>query len=305
MKHSKGKRSDSQRVLDAASDLAVKVRADRILIVANSGLNRASVQMLNSVCPALVVTRSRNFLRGIESIGVQRLNFDFNVDDVAYFERVQQGIILGMEGGYIRRGSRLVCLTCVFERRGVDTVLVVDTSNGFEGFDPVNVAALAGDLPLEVVRTALDLAIDIGKEGREGDPVGTLFVIGDSERVMANSRTMIFDPFRGYSEREKNICNTDVWEGIKEVALMDGAFVVQADGVILSGGRYITSDVKGLTLPKGLGARHVAAASITKNTRSIAVAISESTGIVRAFKGGEIVIRIDPSRRRLHQVRRR
>ena len=305
MQQSRRKRSSSQTVLDTAADLAAQVRADRILIVANSGLNRDSVQALNDVCPTLVVTRSRNFLKGIEAIGVRRLNFDFNVDDVAYFERVRQGIILGMEGGYIRRGSRLVCLTCVFERRGVDTVLVVDTSNGFEGFDPENVAALAGDLPLEVVRAVLDLAVDIGKEGREGDPVGTLFVIGDSERVMDSSRTMIFDPFRGYSEREKNICNTDVWEGIKEVALMDGAFIVQDDGAILSAGRYITADVKGLTLPKGLGARHVAAASITKNTRSIAVAISESTGTVRAFKRGEIVIRIDPPRRRLRHDRRR
>ena len=82
-------------------------------------------------------------------------------------------------------------------------------------------------------------AVDIGREGREGEPVGALFVIGDSERVLANSRVMTFDPFRGYSEREKNICNPDIREGVKEVALMDGAFVIQHDGVILSGCRYL------------------------------------------------------------------
>ncbi len=86
---------------------------------------------------------------------------------------------------------------------------------------------------------------------------------------------------------------------------MDGAFIVQDDGVILSAGRYISSEVKGLTLPKGLGARHVAAASISKNTRAIALAVSETTGTVRAFKRGNIVLRIDPPRRRLKQDRRR
>jgi len=75
--------------------------------------------------------------------------------------------------------------------------------------------------------------------------------------------------------------------------------------VILSAGRYISSDVKGLTLPKGLGARHVAAASITKNTRAIAIAVSESTGTVRAFRRGNIVMHITPSKRRTRQDRRR
>ena len=79
---------------------------------------------------------------------------------------------------------------------------------------------------------------------------------------------------------------------------MDGAFIVQDDGVVLSGCRYITADVKGLTIPKGLGARHVAAASISRYTDAIAVAVSESTGTVRAFKSGQIVLTLrQPNRR--------
>ena len=116
---------------------------------------------------------------------------------------------------------------------------------------------------------------------------------------------MTFDPFRGYSDKEKNICNPDVHEGVKEVSLMDGAFIIREDGVILSGGRYISASVRGLTLPKGLGARHVAAAAITKTTRAIALAVSESTGTVRAFKQGKIVLQINAPRRRIEQDRRR
>lgn len=296
---SKKKWPNSQAMLKVAGDLAEEVRADLILLVADSGVSRAAVQALNEVCQTFVVTRNNRFLKGIEAVGVRRMHFDFDADDLAHFERVRQGITLGMEGGYIPGGSRLVCLSSLVERRGVDALVVVDTPRRGEDFHPENVAALAGDLPIEVVRAVLDLSVDIGQQGREGKPVGTLFVIGDSERVMANSRPMTFDPFRGYSEREKNICNADIREAVKEVALMDGAFIVQEDGVILSGGRYITADVKGLVLPKGLGARHVAAAAITKHTAAIVVAISESTGIVRAFRGGEIVLTRAPHRRRL------
>ncbi|MDP6038023.1 MAG: diadenylate cyclase [Candidatus Latescibacteria bacterium] len=298
-------KNHTQALLTMATNLAHDIRADMILLVADSGIGRAAVQTLNTVCQTLVVTRSKGFLAGIEETGVQRLSYDYGLDDASHFERVRQCIILGMEGGYIRRGNRLVCLARMIAPRGVDAMMVVNTNMGFEGYDPIKIAALAGDMPLEVVKTALDLAVDIGQEGREGEPVGTLFVVGDSERVLHHSRSMTFDPFRGYSEREKNISNPDIHEGVKEVALMDGAFIIQEDGVILSGGRYISADVQGLVLPKGLGARHVAAASITKTTRAIALAVSESTGTVRAFKRGEIVLQLNPHRRRIKHERRR
>lgn len=305
MAKSASNRNHTQSLLQVATNLAHELRADMIVLVADSGIGRTAVVELNTSCQVLVVTRSKRFLSGIEESGVQRLSYDYGMDDVAHFQRVRQCVIVGMEGGYIKRGDRLVCLVRTLAPRGVDAVMVVDTSMGFEGYDPVKISALAGDLPLEVVKTAIDIAVDIGQEGREGEPVGTLLVIGDSERVLRHSRSMTFDPFRGYSEREKNICNPDVHEGVKEVALMDGAFIIQDDGVILSGGRYISADVQGLVLPKGLGARHVAAASITKTTRAIALAVSESTGTVRAFKRGEIVLQVNPHRRRIKHDRRR
>lgn len=286
-------------LLASSRDLADKVKADLILIVTDSAVTRKAVEDLNRSTQVLVVTSSDRFLRGVEATGVWRLHYDANVDDTSHFERVRTGIVLGMEGGYILRGSRLICLTGMADRRGLDSVVVVDTSRGFEGYHPDSIAELAGDLPIEVVRSLLDIAVDLGREGREGDPVGALFVMGDADKVLRHSRPMTFDPFRGYSEREKNITNPDIREGIKEVALMDGAFIIQDDGVVLTAGRYISSDVKGLMLPKGLGARHVAAASITKNTRAIALAVSETSGTVRAFKRGEIVLRVDPPRRRL------
>lgn len=297
MAKSRKKPSPISAVLEVAADLAQQLQADKILVMAEVGVRREAILALHQVCSTLVVTQNKRFLVGIEDFGIGRLTFDFDVDGMANVEWVRQAIILGMEGGFIQRGSLVICVTHLLESRGVDSVVAVDTSRGFEGFYPDSVAALAGDYPIEVVKAALDLAVDIGQEGREGDPIGALFVIGDSERVLTHSRTMTFDPFRGYSEREKNICNADNREGIKEVARMDGAFVIQDHGVVVSGSRYISADVQGLVLPKGLGARHVAAASITKHTRAIAIAVSQSTGVVRAFKEGKIVLRVDPSRR--------
>ena len=62
---------------------------------------------------------------------------------------------------------------------------------------------------------------------------------------------------------------------------------------VISAARYINSDSQGINLPLGLGSRHVAAAAITRRTKSIAVVVSESS-VVRVFSRGQIVAEIIP-----------
>jgi DNA integrity scanning protein DisA with diadenylate cyclase activity len=51
-------------------------------------------------------------------------------------------------------------------------------------------------------------------------------------------------------------------------------------------------------IPLGLGARHAAAASITATTRSIALVVSQTSGAVRLFKEGNIVLELHQTARR-------
>jgi len=83
-------------------------------------------------------------------------------------------------------------------------------------------------------------------------------------------------------------------ETVKELAQLDGAFVVANDGTFVSAGRYIDVDVSAPEnfLP-GLGARHAAAASISRETKAIAVVVSQSS-IVRVFARGEVRAEIIP-----------
>ncbi len=47
----------------------------------------------------------------------------------------------------------------------------------------------------------------------------------------------------------------------------------------------------------GLGSRHFAGAAISKNTKAISVVVSQSSGTVRIFQNGEVVLRIEPLER--------
>ena len=77
-----------------------------------------------------------------------------------------------------------------------------------------------------------------------------------------------------------------------EFAQLDGVFVLDEDGIIVSAGRYLEVSVKDLKIAKGFGARHLACAAITRETEAIAVVVSES-GDIRVYKDGEEILVID------------
>jgi diadenylate cyclase len=143
------------------------------------------------------------------------------------------------------------------------------------------------------LRRVVNLAVEIAREGREGRKIGTLFVVGDSEAVLRHSRPMILDPLYGHPHESKRIEDPDLRETLKELAQLDGAFVVSDEGVVLSAALYIDATSDHLRLPLGLGSRHVAAASVSSRTEAVAVAVSESS-TVRMFDDGELVAEIVP-----------
>jgi diadenylate cyclase len=143
------------------------------------------------------------------------------------------------------------------------------------------------------LRRVVNLAVEIAREGREGRKIGTLFVVGDSEAVLGRSRPMVLDPLYGHPHESKRIEDPNLRETLKELAQLDGAFVVSDEGVVLSGARYIDAPSGHLEMPLGLGSRHVAAASVSSRTEAVAVAVSESS-TVRMFDDGELVAEIVP-----------
>lgn len=137
------------------------------------------------------------------------------------------------------------------------------------------------------------LAVEIAREGREGRKIGAMFVVADADATLQHSRCLILDPLWHHPADRKRIDDPNLRETVKELAQLDGAFIVSDDGVVLSACRYISASAAGIELPLGLGSRHMAAASITKQTKAIAVVVSESA-VVRIFDEGELISEIIP-----------
>ncbi len=146
---------------------------------------------------------------------------------------------------------------------------------------------------LKTLEEVIILAVEIAREGREGRRIGTMFVVSDSERVLKHSQSLILDPLFGHPNERKRLADTDMRETVKELAQLDGAFVISDDGIVISACRYLDASTDGIKIPLGFGGRHIAAASITRATNAVGVVVSESA-VVRVFDDGELVSEIIP-----------
>jgi PKD repeat protein len=149
------------------------------------------------------------------------------------------------------------------------------------------------DVDPAVLDSIIQVAVEIAREGREGQAVGTAFVVGDTTSVLDHSKQLILNPFQGHDETARQITDPGIRGHIKEFAQLDGAFVVTGTGMVEAAGRYITVDMSQVNLPGGMGSRHLSVASITRVTRSIGVVVSQSGGLISIFKGGKIVYTIN------------
>jgi mannitol/fructose-specific phosphotransferase system IIA component (Ntr-type) len=202
------------------------------------------------------------------------------------------GILLALSRGFISKEDKVVCVSGGGSGANFDTIVCVDIALEYEFFFLTTQNLLPPDIKPEVFERVIGLAGEIAVEGREGKAVGTIFVLGDTNSVNANVRQLIINPFRGYSEAERNVLDPGLVETIKEFSAIDGAFIITGDGVILSAGSYLRPLATEAhdALPGGFGARHAAAAGITGCTQALAITISESTGMVNVFKNGAIML---------------
>lgn len=148
------------------------------------------------------------------------------------------------------------------------------------------------DVKEEVFDAVFHICTEISIEGREGKSVGTTFLLGDADNVMAKSRQISLNAFEGQKPESRSITNQDIKENIKEFAQLDGAFVIDGNGYIEAQSRYITVDTSNVTLPKGMGTRHNSVAAMTQVTNAVGIVVSQSGGGLTIFKNGMILKKI-------------
>jgi len=261
--------------------LAQMEKASIIYVITDT--SRIVEKLRKGGTPLLVATANKKLYNKMQRSGIKTRKIVYPMRSIDVLTETKNQLLEAYAEGLIKSSDSVFCVIA----NKMDALIMFNPKD-------IGIAQLKkemkGRIKIVVAEAVLGLAFEIMKEGREGKNVGTLFIVGDTEKVMENSRQVIINPFKGHDEESRNILNKGSWETLKEFALLDGAFIVRRDGVVVSAGRYININWD-ITLQGGLGGRHLAAASITKGTKAIAVAVSASS-IIRIFKDGRIIFKI-------------
>ena len=200
--------------------------------------------------------------------------------------QLRSALLVGLTRGIFAINDRICCLGGVPNSQQFDSIVVVELRQEFQTLLAERENFMPNDVSAEVLERVIAIAMELSVEGREGRPVGALFVLGDTKKVESMTKPLVLNPFFGYKEEDRNILSPFMDETVKEFSGLDGAFVVRGDGVLVSAGSLIHTPEVEHKLPSGLGARHAAAAAISQSADCLAIVISSSTGQVTVFRSG-------------------
>ncbi len=285
-------------MMKAAHRLAEELAADAVLLLTESDLPWETVFKLLPAEKLLVAAQDQKLLQKLQSYP-QLTVLDIDPGPTPTRELMSLALLEGVARDKLRAGAHVIALYNGIDMEKdapepVDSLSVIHLGEHLERLTAADLRKLDTQVPLEILRAVVDLATEIGREGREGKPVGTLLVVGDTAKVIKMSHSLNFNPFRGYGKKERDVRDRRVREQIKDLAQLEGAIVIRRDGIAVAACMYIDANAEGLTLSKGLGTRHWAAAAVSKQTHAIAVVVSQSSGTVRLFQDGEVKLHIEP-----------
>lgn len=278
---------ESRHLVKGAFDLARSLRIARLLVQADEIRDVRLVEVSREKERIIWITRDP----GTNLTAGRPGDVVVPIPD-APLNRTSQlgiGLFLAVLNGHLRLDESVICLTGVAGTQRLDTLLIANPGRDFPWFRKRHMKKVTTRHFARVIHIALRFA----EEGREGKPIGTIFVLGDLEELSPYLHQLILNPCAGHPRRSRSIHNPEFYETLREFAAMDGAFVISEKGVVESAGTYLDAPVKKARLPPGLGARHAAALAMTAETDSIAVVVSSSSGTVSVFHDGEIILELE------------
>ena len=280
----------SSAVVHHAVGLAESLSAQAILLATDLGESVPWGPLCGWEGRLLMVT-SKN----IDDAGRHRSDthfFEIPHTSLSRMDRANLGLLLAAAEGLVDHEREVVCITGP-RGRALDSITVTRPAAHFRAVFPESEKYAKANISPAVILRVLSLAIELASEGREAHPVGVIFVVGDTRQVLRHTQQLVLNPFHGFARRLRNVFDPSLTETVKEFALLDGAFIVDADGTLCSAGTYLVPKYRVTDLPGGLGARHQAAAAITAQTSAMSITVSQSTGTVTLFQDGRIVLALE------------
>lgn len=284
---------NARELAERVEGMARSARVDRILCGTDSGRLFRALQHLDPGVPLVPATPNPETFEDLAARGCDPVRLSVRVTDK--YGQARHTIARVLAEGRVSPGETVLCVVAqALPGGGGDLMLVTEVEPSSVALRPAEMLRLTEGVRHHVLEAALRVARRLGRISGRGKRLGALFAIGDSDAVLDGARQLVPNPFENAAEDDRYLARREVEDTIVELAKLDGAFVLRGDGLIRTAGTYLATGVEAVDVPEGLGARHVAAASVTARTNATAVVVSATDGHVRVFSDGELAMHVDP-----------
>ncbi|MDR2668221.1 MAG: DNA integrity scanning protein DisA nucleotide-binding domain protein, partial [Puniceicoccales bacterium] len=204
--------------------------------------------------------------------------------------QLRSAILLALSRDLLKMDEKVCCIGGLRGSGRLDSLLLVSVAEEYRMLLNARKGLIPAGVKPEVFERLVAIAHEIAMEGREGHPIGTMFVVGRHEHLRAHYRSLVLNPFQGYARHERNLLNPFMCETAKEFAALDGAFIIDGDGVLEAAGVMVDApDSRSIALQSGFGTRHTAAAAFTRAYDCLVIVVSQSSGQVSLFRNGQMI----------------
>ena len=197
--------------IETSSHLRGFLTSSHVMILVEGALDWGRLKKAAPDAKFIVAVTKQELLMGAETAGFKAFSIEekeiYAEEDQEHSKKelLQRAVHELAIKRIVPSGANLVLLYSCFNPTVIDSISLVTLDEHQEKLDWQKLRKLDTNISPKTIRTVVELAMSIGREGREGKKVGTMFVVGDTKRVMKNSRPIGFDPVRGYTCRERDL----------------------------------------------------------------------------------------------------
>ncbi len=280
-----------QDFLSHAFSLADTLGIEKILIQTDheEDLNRA--RQVDSRKKLIWLTTQNQAEQNTETSDLEILRLQ--LDSIRGAAIRSMGLILAVLQDTIRADENILCLYNSIADTNLDSLTLTSARSRLHIMREMDVTTLRELIAPEIFVRLLNILSRFALEGREGKPIGTTVVLGETDKLQPYIQQLILNPCQGHNKEKRNVLNNTFKETFRELTALDGAFLVNRQGVVEAAATYLHAPKIGGHLRSGLGARHASAAAITAATDSLAMVLSESSGNITIYFGGNELLEIE------------
>ena len=292
-------KKETIRSEEALAQMVVRIAqtapVDAIICATETGALASQIHGLSRQMRVIAASTNSETYEDLKEKGLETVQLPIRAID--RHNQVRHMLSVALKSQRISVGDLALCVLGrdVYRKEHGDLMVLCDVEAGIEYLAVSDLLKLTDGIRPSVLEIAINVACKIGQITRSGKNIGAIIMLGDSVEVLKGSKQLIPNPFQGHADADRRLTDSGTQNTIVELAKLDGAFVLRGDGFIQTAGTFLATFDAEVKIPPGFGARHFAAAAVTKRTAATAIVVSATDGHVRAFSGGTMVLQLDPN----------